>query len=325
MIGQPVPPSVIAAPRELRYVREVAAPPARVYAAFTDPEALAAWWGPNGFRTETFAMDVRPGGQWRFVMRGPDGKEWPNFIEYTEVEPPSRLHWKHRGAEDGPPDFEVELTLTPTASGGTRIGFTMICADEATRDAKMNWGAAEGAQQTLDRLESELYGELRLSRRFDAPRERVWAAWADAAQLARWWGPAAHSLTVESFDFRVGGHFRFRMGDGERAMRAMLDFLEIDAPRRLVYDAAFCDVAGTPQPPPFDGDWPVTIRYEVSFDETDGITTLQLHGTPHAATAAQREFFLASLESMRDGFGAMFDQLQAHLAGRPTCTAGTGG
>ena len=314
MIGQPIPPSVIADPRELRYVREVAAAPAKVFAAFTDPAALATWWGPNGFRTQTHAMEVRAGGHWRFTMHGPDGVPWPNFIDYDVVEPPSRLHWRHRGAEDAPPDFEVELKLLPTPSGGTRIEFTMILPDQAARDAKASWGAAEGAQQTLDRLESLLSGELRISRRFAATRERVWHAWSDASALGRWWGPPDRTLTVLALDFRVGGEFHFRMGDGVDAWHARLEYREIDPPRRLVYDAAFCDDAMAPRAPPFDADWPVHIRYVVTFDEADGITTLTLRGTPHDATAAQSAVFLANLESMRAGFGAAFDALQKRLA-----------
>ena len=314
MIGQPIPPSVIADPREIRYVREVAASPAKVFAAFTDPAALATWWGPNGFRTQTHAMDVRAGGHWRFTMKGPDGKDWPNFIDYDVVDPPSRLHWRHRGAEDAPPDFEVELTLTPTADGGTRIAFTMILPDQAARDAKAAWGAAEGGQQTLDRLESLLAGELRLSRRFAATRERVWRAWSDASQLGRWWGPKDRTVSVLSLDFRVGGQFHFRMGDGADAWHAVLAYREIDPPRRLVYDAAFCDTAMSPRPPPFAEDWPVHIAYEVTMEETGGVTTLRLRGRPHDATDAQCATFLGQLESMRGGFGAAFDALQKLLA-----------
>ena len=126
--------------------------------------------------------------------------------------------------------------------------------------------------------------------------------------------PPDRTLTVLALDFRVGGQFHFRMGDGVDAWHARLEYREIDPPRRLVYDAAFCDDAMAPRAPPFDADWPVHIRYVVTFDEADGITTLTLRGTPHDATAAQSAVFLANLESMRAGFGAAFDALQKRLA-----------
>lgn len=313
MIGQPIPASVIADPRKLQYVRHVAAGPAQVYAAFTDPEALATWWGPNGFRTETHAMDVRPGGHWRFTMHGPDGKAWPNFIDYDIVEPPSRLHWRHRAGEDAPPDFEVELTLTPDIGGGTRIGFTMILPDQAARDAKAAWGAAEGAQQTLDRLESLLTGDLRLSRRFAAPRALVWRMLSEPAHLEKWWGPAGHSLDVVSLDFRAGGRFHYRMGEGAIARYGLFEYREIVAPERLVFTNSFADESGRPVRAPFSDDWPLRVLNTWTLDEADGITTLRLHGRPLDADAAGLEIFRGMFESMRGGFGATFDQLQAHL------------
>jgi hypothetical protein len=59
-------------PRSIIGVREFDAPRDLVFAAWTDPQHLAHWWGPNGFTTTTFSFDLRPGGVWRFVMHGPD-------------------------------------------------------------------------------------------------------------------------------------------------------------------------------------------------------------------------------------------------------------
>ncbi|KFN51533.1 SRPBCC family protein [Arenimonas composti] len=313
MQGQPIPPSVIADPLALRYVRELAAPPERVFAAFTTPAQLAVWWGPFGFRTVTHAMDLRAGGHWVFTMIGPDGVEYPNFIDYNIVEAPRHLRWRHSGGADLPPDFQGEVRLTALANGGTRVEFTMHFERQADRDAKAAWGAAEGAQQTLDRLECELAGELVISRRFAAPRERIWRAWSEAAALARWWGPPQRRTTVEALDFRPGGRFLFRMDDGVDAWHAVLRYLAIEAPDRIQYDAAFCDAAGEAVPPPFDADWPLWIRYTVTFAEADGVTTLRLHGAAHAASDTQRAVFAGNFESMRGGFGASFARLQALL------------
>lgn len=313
MIGQPIPPSVIADPRELRYVREVAASPEKVYAAFTDPAALATWWGPNGFRTETHAMDLRAGGYWRFTMHGPDGKPWPNFIDYDVVDAPSRLHWRHRGAEDAAPDFEVELKLIARPGGGTRIEFTMTCPDRAARDAKASWGAAEGAQQTLDRLESLLSNELRISRRFAAPRTLVWKMLSEPVHLEKWWGPAGHSLQVVALDFRPGGRFVYRMGEGAIAPYGAFHYRDIVAPERLEFTNCFSDEHGEPVRAPFSDDWPLRVLNEWTLEEEGGITTLRLRGRPLDAGAAADEIFRGMFESMRGGFGATFDQLQKHL------------
>jgi uncharacterized protein YndB with AHSA1/START domain len=62
---------------------------------WTDPRHVVRWWGPTGFTTTIHEMDVRPGGNWRFTMRGPDGVDYPNEHIYVEVAPPERLVTQH--------------------------------------------------------------------------------------------------------------------------------------------------------------------------------------------------------------------------------------
>ena len=81
-------------PRSIVGTREYDAPRDLVFSAFTDPNHLAQWWGPNGFKTTTLSFDMRPGGVWRFVMHGPDGRDYQNRITYLEVVKPQRLVYK---------------------------------------------------------------------------------------------------------------------------------------------------------------------------------------------------------------------------------------
>jgi len=60
------------------------APRALVFEAFSDPIHLSQWWGPDGFSTTTQSFDFREGGVWRFVMHGPDGRDYQNRISYEE-------------------------------------------------------------------------------------------------------------------------------------------------------------------------------------------------------------------------------------------------
>jgi len=87
-------------PRSIIGVRELDAPRDLVFAAFTDPKHLAQWWGPNGFTTTTHSFDFRPGGVWRFVMRGPDGRDYQNRITFEEIVPPERIVYRHGGSDD---------------------------------------------------------------------------------------------------------------------------------------------------------------------------------------------------------------------------------
>ena len=70
-------------PRSIIGTRVFDAPRELVFSAFTDPEHLAQWWGPDGFTMTTSAFDFRPGGVWRFVMHGPDGRDYQNRASST--------------------------------------------------------------------------------------------------------------------------------------------------------------------------------------------------------------------------------------------------
>src|SRR5271170_7435424 len=92
------------ADREIRITRVFDAPPGVIFKLWTKPEHVARWWGPRGFTTTISEMDVRPGGTWRLVMRGPDGKDYRNRIVFLEVVKPERLVYKHEpeaGTEPG--------------------------------------------------------------------------------------------------------------------------------------------------------------------------------------------------------------------------------
>lgn len=130
------------------------APPALVWKAWSDPKHLAKWWGPNGFTTTTSAFDMRPGGVWRFVMHGPDGRDYENRVVYETVEPPVRLVYSHGGGEDDAEPILFRTTVTFEDLGGkTRLTLSAVFAtpEERERVAKEH-GAVEGAQQTLARL-----------------------------------------------------------------------------------------------------------------------------------------------------------------------------
>jgi len=67
--------AVESAERVLVLTRLFDAPRSLVFKAWTEPEHLARWWGPRGFTSTIIANDVRPGGAYRFHMRGPEGDD----------------------------------------------------------------------------------------------------------------------------------------------------------------------------------------------------------------------------------------------------------
>jgi uncharacterized protein YndB with AHSA1/START domain len=146
-----------AADRELVFTRVYDAPRELVFEAWTDPKHVTQWWGPKGFTTTIHEMDVRPGGVWRLVMHGPDGKDYNNRIVFLEVVKPERLVYKHdpeKGSE--PVSFQVTVTFAEEGAK-TWLTMQMVFPSAASREYVVNtYGAIEGANQTLGRLAEHL-------------------------------------------------------------------------------------------------------------------------------------------------------------------------
>jgi len=133
--------------RELVLRRLFDAPRRFVFAAWSKPENLARWWGPKGFTLPKCEADFRPGGLFHFVMRGPDGKDYPFRGSYLEVVEPERIVFQ--GVIHDEPGHQVWTTVTfAEEDGKTRLTVqqTYSFESDATR------GAPEGWKQTLDRL-----------------------------------------------------------------------------------------------------------------------------------------------------------------------------
>ena len=147
--------------REIRGTRVFDAPRELVWKAWTEPEHIGKWWGPDGFTTTTHKMEVKAGGVWRFVMHGPDGRDYQNKITYLEVIEPERLAYKHGGDKEVEPvNFQVTVTFTEQA-GKTRVEMRMVFPSVKARDYVIEtYGAVEGLNQTLARLEEYLAKEV---------------------------------------------------------------------------------------------------------------------------------------------------------------------
>jgi uncharacterized protein YndB with AHSA1/START domain len=103
--------------REIVITRVFDAPREMVWEAWTDPKQVVQWWGPRGFTTTIQEMEVRPGGVWRQVMRGPDGTEYPNKSVFIEVVKPERIVLSHGGGKKGAPGAVFESTWTFESQG----------------------------------------------------------------------------------------------------------------------------------------------------------------------------------------------------------------
>jgi uncharacterized protein YndB with AHSA1/START domain len=136
--------------REVVSTRLIGAPRERVFAAYVDPEKLRRWWGPKGFTNVFHECDLRPGGDWRFTMIGPDGAEYKNHSVFAEIVPNERFVYEHRSG----PVYRGDVTFADEG-GKTRLTFRMTF-DSPTFLERMREVLLVANQQNFDRLETVL-------------------------------------------------------------------------------------------------------------------------------------------------------------------------
>jgi uncharacterized protein YndB with AHSA1/START domain len=135
--------------------RVVDVPRDLVWAAWTRPEHLKHWLAPAPWTIVDCEVDLRPGGIFRFIMRSPEGQDFPNVGCWLEVVPKERLVWTDallpgfRPSEN--PFFTAIITLE-THGSGTRYTAMARHRDESTRKQHEEMGFHEGWGQTLDQL-----------------------------------------------------------------------------------------------------------------------------------------------------------------------------
>jgi uncharacterized protein YndB with AHSA1/START domain len=312
-----------AADREIVTTRVLNASRDLVWQAWTEAKQLGQWWGPDGFTTTTSAFDFRAGGQWRFVMHGPDGRDYENRIKYVEIDKPERIVFEHDDGSDVPANRFHTTVMFVESGGKTTVTMRAIFPTAAERDRVVkDHGAIEGGKQTLARLDayvgaqvqSPASSEFAISRVFDAPRGAVWKAWTDAGSLAHWWGPKGSKISVLSFDFRPGGIFHYKMQYSTgAAMWGRFTYREIVAPERIVWINSFSNADAEVVRGPFSPLLPLEMLNRMTLTESNGKTILALRSVPHGATAEECEFFRNMFGSMEQGFGGTFEQLAAFL------------
>ena len=139
------------ATREIVISRVISAPRELVFEAFTEVRHLSRWWGPEGFTT-TRAFEFRVGGEWDFVMHGPDGTDYQEWITWTAIAPPERITLLHGESRGDPNAFESALTFAPDGAA-TRIEMRTVFPTKELRDEVVEkYQAIEGGRQTLSNL-----------------------------------------------------------------------------------------------------------------------------------------------------------------------------
>ena len=141
--------------RELVLTRLIAAPRAKLYRAWTEPELLKQWFAPLPYTTPVAELDVRPGGSCLVVMRDPDGNDWPNPGVYLDVVENERLIFTDayvRAWEPSNKPFMTAIVTFADEDGGTRYTARVLHWTVADREEHERMGFHQGWGQCADQL-----------------------------------------------------------------------------------------------------------------------------------------------------------------------------
>jgi uncharacterized protein YndB with AHSA1/START domain len=135
--------------------RRFAAPPEAVYRAHVEPELLRQWLlGPEGWTMPVCISEPKPGGRIRYEWTNGQGGGFHLTGEYVTLEPFTRIvHVERMHLPDPTPDNRVETRFQADGSG-TLMTMTMTLPDQATREAMLATGMADGMEQSYTRLET---------------------------------------------------------------------------------------------------------------------------------------------------------------------------
>lgn len=131
--------------------RVVSFPIQLVFRAWSEPEHLKKWWGPDGFTNTFHEFDFKVGGKWSFIMHGPEKGNYPNECEFIKIEEPALIAWKRHSK----PLFQVLITFEEIDIDKTKIVFKQLF-ETAKECNKLKPFVIDKNEENFDRLENEL-------------------------------------------------------------------------------------------------------------------------------------------------------------------------
>lgn len=147
--------------REVVMTRVFDAPRHMVFDAFTKPELLKRWFGPRGWSLVVCEVDLRVGGGFRFVLRGPDGRDMGMRGVYREIVRPERsVHIET--FDDFPGDSQVTSVLVEEG-GKTTFTATVLYSSKEACQGTLQSGMEHGAAESYDRLAELLASQQTVS------------------------------------------------------------------------------------------------------------------------------------------------------------------
>ena len=147
---------------EIRVTRVFDAPRSLIFACHTQPELVRRWLlGPPGWSMPVCEIDLRVGGAFRIVWRGPGGIEMGMGGVYREIAPPMRLvHTELFDVDWTGGETLVTTVLAERDGGGTSVTVTVLYASREARDAALRTGMERGMAASYDRLAEMLLASV---------------------------------------------------------------------------------------------------------------------------------------------------------------------
>jgi uncharacterized protein YndB with AHSA1/START domain len=135
----------------LEIKRVIKAPRDRVYAAWTDPAQMKQWFGPENVQTNDLAIELRPGGEFRWDLTDPDGEKMTMLGEYRELQPGKKIVFTWRWDDDEVWENHTSVVTVDLSdcTGGTELRLT----HEQLPNEKSREGHTRGWNSALDKLE----------------------------------------------------------------------------------------------------------------------------------------------------------------------------
>ena len=137
--------------REQRTSLLLDAPVDLVWEAWTKPDHIKHWWGPNGFTNTIDKMQVEAGGEWIFKMYGPDGKDYPNKIIFREVVKHMKIVHDHFD-----PNFIANIEFETQGDKTLLNWYKLYETKELFEMVEKHYKTKEGFRQTIEKLENYL-------------------------------------------------------------------------------------------------------------------------------------------------------------------------
>jgi uncharacterized protein YndB with AHSA1/START domain len=297
-----------------------------VYKTVTNPSLIPEWWGPRNLTTHVERMEVRPGGQWRFIQHDPQGNTFAFHGVYHAAKSPELLIYTMEW-EGMPGHALLDIERFEEHDRITTCTSHSIFETVEDRDGMLQQGMESGTKEVTERLNELLArisqgamqpsmqaqhtngGSLWITRVFEAPLDKVWQHWVDPNEYMCWWGPKGYSACAAQIDLRVGGRYLSCMeGPDGRKIWSTGTYKEIIEPNRFVCTDSFADEHGNIVPASYYGlgiDIPMEMEVEVTLEDMGDQTrmTLEHCGFPEGQI----------LEQTMQGWNESFDKLEQCL------------